>query len=363
MISLVDFKKENQEVGDEIRTAFSRIQDRGWYVLGDELSKFEEEYARYIGTSCCIGVNSGSDALILALKAIGIGPGDEVILPSHTFIATADAVVRNGAVPVFADIDPQTYCLDPTTVEGMITPRTRALIPVHIYGHPADMAPLQELASEYALPIVEDACQAHGSEYMAKKAGSIGLIGCFSFYPGKNLGAYGDAGCIVTNDQQIDERIRMLRNYGQRKKYEHICIGMNSRMDEIQAAVLRVKLQYLDQWNERRRYFSGLYDEFLHGNDLIGPIERSYARHVFHQYVIRVKNRDRLFRYLRDHAIETGIHYPIPVHQQPAYKRIGLNSGLPTTEMIAKEILSLPIHPYMDENSLAYVVETIQKCL
>jgi len=363
MISLVDLKKENQEIGEEIRNAFRWVQERGQYVLGDELSKFEEEYAGYIGTTCCIGVNSGSDALILALKAIGISPRDEVILPSHTFIATADAVVRNGAIPVFADIDPQTYCLDFNSVTGMITPRTRALIPVHLYGHPADMAPLQELAEEHAFPIIEDACQAHGAEYRSKKTGGIGDIGCFSFYPGKNLGAYGDAGCIVTNDKEIAERIRMLRNYGQRKKYEHICIGMNSRMDEIQAAVLRVKLRYLDQWNGRRRKLAKVYNELLERDNLIKPVEMSYAHHVYHQYVVRVKNRDGLFRSLREHNIEAGIHYPVPVHQQPAYKGKGLMAGLPITEIITKEILSLPIHPWMEEEALLYIAETMKKCL
>lgn len=363
MIPLVDLKLENQEVGEEIRAAFRRVQEQGWYVLGDELRKFEDDYARYTGTTCCIGVNSGSDALILALKAMGIGQGDEVILPSHTFIATADAVVRNGAVPVFADIDPRTYCLDPASVAEMITPRTRALIPVHLYGHPADMAPLQELAERHALTIIEDACQAHGSEYRSKKAGGIGALGCFSFYPGKNLGAYGDAGCIVTSDKEIDQRIRMLRNYGQRKKYEHVCIGMNSRMDEIQAAVLSVKLQFLDRWNDQRRNHAKVYHELLERYDLITPVEMPYARHVYHQYVVRVKNRDRLLRSLREHGIEAGIHYPIPVHQQPPYRGRGVFSGLPITETITKEILSLPLHPWMEEESLLYIAETMKKCL
>lgn len=363
MIPLVDLKRENQEVGEEIRAAFRQVQERGWFVLGHELKNFEEDYARYIGVSHCLGVNSGSDALILALKAIGINPGDEIILPSHTFIATADAVVRNGAKPVFADIDPQTYCLDPDAVAGMVTARTRAIIPVHLYGHPADMTPLQELAEKHALPIIEDACQAHGSEYLSKKTGSMGFIGCFSFYPGKNLGAYGDAGCIVTNDKETVEKIRMLRNYGQKEKYFHACIGMNSRMDEIQAAVLRVKLSYLDRWNERRRHIAALYNELLEGYDLIRPVERPYARHVFHQYVIRVKNRDNLFRSLWEHGIEAGIHYPVPVHQQPSYRGKWVISRLSVTEMISKEILSLPLHPWMDDGSLLYITETMKKCL
>ncbi|MCE5298672.1 MAG: DegT/DnrJ/EryC1/StrS family aminotransferase [Methanoregulaceae archaeon] len=363
MISFIDLKKESQEISEEIRAAFRCVQERGWYVLGDELLAFEKDYAQYTGTQFCIGVNSGSDALVLALKAIGISPGDEVILPSHTFVATADAVVRNGAIPVFADIDPETYCIDPNAVASMVTPRTKAIIPVHLYGHPADMDPLIKIADEHNIHLIEDACQAHGSEYRSRKAGSMGIIGCFSFYPGKNLGAYGDAGCIVTSDKKIDEKIRMERNYGQKTKYQHTCIGMNSRMDEIQAAVLRVKLKYLDRWNEKRRRFASLYDDLLAGCSVIRPIEREYARHVYHLYVIRSKKRDILNSYLKKKGIETGIHYPIPVHQQKAYRGRGYYKDLKVTESVSGEVLSLPLHPWMDDEEVRYIAQMIKKCL
>jgi dTDP-4-amino-4,6-dideoxygalactose transaminase len=363
MIPLHDLKRENLVIGGVVRDVFHRVQENGWFILGKELTAFEREFASYIGSSYCIGVNSGSDALVLALRAAGVTKGDEVILPSHTFIATADAVVRNGATPVFADITPETYCLDTSSIAKLISPRTRAILPVHLYGHPVDMAPLLEVANEHEIIIIEDACQAHGSEYRGKKLGSIGIIGCFSFYPGKNLGAYGDAGCVVTNDKYLCERIQMLRNYGQREKYIHECIGMNSRMDEIQAAILRVKLGHLDHWNNMRKHVAHLYDEFLAESDIILPVEQSYAKHVYHLYVIRTKKRGRLRSYLIKKGIETGIHYPLPIHKQPSYKRKGTFPALPVTEQICKEILSLPMSPWLDEELTQYIVEGVISCL
>jgi len=362
-IPLNDLKREYSAIGGAVREAVHRVQESGWFILGEELKEFERQFASYVGSQYCIGVNSGSDALVLALHAAGIAKGDEVILPSHTFIATADAVIRNGATPVFVDIDPETYCMDGTSIARLITPRTRALLPVHLYGHPVDMAPLVEVANDHSIVVIEDACQAHGSEYHGKKTGSIGTIGCFSFYPGKNIGAYGDAGCMVTNDQNLCDRMRMLRNYGQKEKYFSECLGMNSRMDEIQAAVLRVKLDHLDQWNNRRRYLAGLYNEFFLEWDIETPVERSYAHHVYHLYVVRTKKRDIVRSGLEKQGIETGIHYPVPVHKQPSYAQKGLVPTLPTTEKICREIVSIPINPWMDEDTVRFIVERTAACL
>ncbi len=363
MIPLNDLKREYLAIGKAVRCAMDRVQENGWFVLGEELREFERQFAGYVGTRYCIGVNSGSDALVLALRAIGVTKGDEVILPSHTFIATANSVVLNSATPVFIDIDPETNCMDVDSIAGLITPQTKVILPVHLYGHPADMAPLIEVAGEHGIVVIEDACQAHGAEYSGKKAGSIGSIGCFSFYPGKNIGAYGDAGCLVTNDQEISERLRMLRNYGQKEKYISNCTGMNSRMDEIQAAILRVKLDYLDQWNDRRRKIAGLYNKLFQMSDIKTPVERSYARHVYHLYVVRTKRRDMVRSCLETQGIETGIHYPIPIHKQPVFNMHGLVSTLPVTERICREIVSLPMNPWLDEETVNFIAERTAACL
>jgi len=317
--------------------------------LGEEVEKFEEEFSKYIGVKYGIGVNSGSDALFLALKALGISEGDEVITVSHTFISTVDAIVRNGAKPVFVDIDPDTYCIDVTKIEERITDKTRAILPVHIYGHPADMELIIKIARKYNLFIIEDACQSHGAEYKGKKVGSIGDLGCFSFYPVKNLGGYGDGGMITTNNKTLANRLKMARNYGQSQKYYHNFIGVNSRLDEIQAAILRVKLKHLDKWNERRRELAQLYNKLLKDTDVILPVEKEYAKHVYHLYVIRHKERDKLQKFLMKNGIQTQIHYPIPVHRQKAYNNfLDESIKLPVTEKICSEVLSLPIHPWLD---------------
>lgn len=362
MIPFVDLKREYVEISEEVTHAIHRVLESGWFILGDELKKFEEEFSKYIGTKHGIGVNSGSDALFLALKALGIGKGDEVITVSHTFISTVDAIVRNGAKPVFVDIDPDTYCIDVTKVEGGITKKTRAIIPVHLYGHPADMEPIMEIAEKYNLSVVEDACQAHGAEYKDQRVGGTGDVGCFSFYPVKNLGAYGDGGMIVTNDEELAERLRMLRNYGQPQKYYHDFVGVNNRLDEIQAAILRVKLKYLDEWNGERRRVAKLYDELLESFEIAMPIEKEYAEHVYHLYVIRAEKRNALKEYLQKEEIQTQIHYPIPVHKQKAYLEFSA-AQLPVTEKICGEILSLPLHPWMNSDEVLTISKVIKNAV
>jgi dTDP-4-amino-4,6-dideoxygalactose transaminase len=359
MINIVDLHKEYAEISQEINRTFQRVVKSGWFILGEEVERFEEEFSKYIGTKYAIGVNSGSDALLLALQALGIGKGDEVITVSHTFISTADAIVRNGAKPVFVDIDPDTYCIDVTKIEERITKRTKAIIPVHLYGHPADMQPIVEIARKYKLSVIEDACQAHGAEYKGKRAGSIGDIGCFSFYPIKNLGAYGDGGMAVTDNQELATRLGMLRNYGQSKKYYHDFIGVNSRLDELQAAILRVKLRHLDEWNEKRRKAARLYDKLLKDAGLIVPTEKEYAKHVYHLYVIRCSEREKLRQHLLENDIQTQIHYPIPVHKQKAYLSLAANTNLPVTEKICQEIISLPMHPFLRDEEIYAVAECV----
>ena len=361
MIPFVDLKREYAEIKGEINNVIQRVLERQWFILGEELERFEKEFAKYIGVKHAIGVNSGSDALYLAIKALSIGKGSEVITVSHTFISTVDAIIRNGAKPVFVDIDPETYTIDVNQIEKKITKGTKAIIPVHLYGHPADMDPIMEIAEKYGLYVIEDACQAHGAEYKGRKAGSIGYIGCFSFYPVKNLGAYGDAGMVVTNNEELAEKLRMLRNYGSPKKYHHDYTGVNSRLDEIQAAILRVKLRHLDEWNEKRRKIAKLYNELLEDSDVITPIEKEWAKHVYHLYVIRHRERNKLQRHLAENGIQTQIHYPIPVHKQRAYLNLGHTARLPVTEKICKEILSLPMHPWLKEEEIEYISEIIKE--
>ncbi|MFQ5821522.1 MAG: DegT/DnrJ/EryC1/StrS family aminotransferase [Candidatus Heimdallarchaeota archaeon] len=362
MIPFVDLKKEYAEIRQEIHNAIQRVLEKQWFILGEELEKFEQEFPNHIGAKYGIGVNSGSDALYLAVNSLGVGKGDEVITVSHTFISTVDAIVRNGAKPIFLDVDPETYTIDVTQIEKKITERTRAIIPVHLYGHPSDMDPIMEIAEEHNLFVIEDACQAHGAEYKSKKVGSIGHIGCFSFYPAKNLGAYGDAGMIVTNNEEMAGRLRMMRNYGQLKKYYHEFLGVNSRLDEIQAAILRVKLKHLDEWNEKRRKVARLYNEFLE-NSVVTPTQREYAKHVYHVYAIRHKNRDKLEEHLEKNGIQTLIHYPIPVHKQKAYLDLGFQLNLPVTEKICHEILSLPMHPWMNSDEVSTISKVIKNAV
>lgn len=361
MIPIVDLKREYKQIKTEINEAIQRVLDKQWFILGEEAEKFEEEFSKYVGTKYSIGVNSGSDALYLAIKALGISSGDEVITVSHTFVSTVDAIVRNSAKPVFVDIDPETYTMDVNQIEDKITERTRAIIPVHLYGHPADMDAITAIAKKYKLFVIEDACQAHGAEYKGKKVGGIGDIGCFSFYPSKNLGAYGNGGIIVTNNEELAKKLSMLRNYGQSQKYYYDFMGINSRLDEIQAAVLRVKLKYLDEWNEKRRNIAKLYNELLKNSNIILPIEKDYAKHVYHLYVIRSKNRNELQQYLSQNGIQTQIHYPLPVHKQKSYLDLGFRAHLPVTEKICNEILSLPMHPWLTEEEVEKIALLVNK--
>jgi dTDP-4-amino-4,6-dideoxygalactose transaminase len=360
MILFNDFKREYAVISEEVSQAIQKVLRSGWYVLGEETEKFEEEFSEYIGAKFGVGLNSGSDALYLAVKALGISNGDEVITVSHTMISTVDAITRNGAKPVFVDIDPETYLMDTSKVEAEISDKTRAILPVHLYGHPVDMNPIMEIAKENNLFVIEDACQAHGSEYNNTRVGGIGQIGCFSFYPTKNLGAYGDAGMIVTNDEDLSNKLKKLRNYGQSEKYYYDFVGVNSRLDELQAAILRTKLRYLDEWNEKRRKLAKLYSELLENSGVMAPIEKEYAKHVYHLYVIQHKQRNKLQQHLLSQGIQSLIHYPIPVHSQKAYDR---SDKLPITEKIVDEILSLPINPWLKESDVVEISETIKSLI
>ena len=359
MIPFVNLKNEYESIQNELDQAVNETLKSGNFVLGEEVKKFEEDFSNYIGSKYSVGVNSGSDALFFAVKALGIGKDDEVITVSHTFISTVDAIVKNGAKPVFVDIDPGTYCIDASKIEDKITEKTKAILPVHLYGHPADMGHIQEIAREYGLFLIEDGCQAHGAEYNGKKVGSIGDIGCFSFYPTKNLGAWGDGGITVTDNEEIKEKLRLLRNYGQSEKNYHDYVGYNSRLDEIQAAVLRVKLKHIDYWNERRRKVAMSYNELL--EDVVKPLEMNYAKHVYHLYVVRHRQRDKIRQHLLYNKIQSQIHYPCPVHNQKAYFNHGYSLKLPITEKITGEILSLPMHPWLQEIDIERICNCIKK--
>lgn len=354
--------KEPIELDEEIIRAIKKIIEKKWFILGEELIKFEEEFSNYIGTKYGIGVNSGSDALYIALESLGINKNDEIITVSHSFISTVDAITRNYAKPVFVDIEPGTFCINSNLIEDKITNKTKAIMPVHLYGHPADMNPIMDIAEDNDLFVIEDACQAHGAEYKNKKVGSIGDIGCFSFYPTKNLGAYGDGGIVLSNDEELTEKIRMLRNYGQCEKYYHDFVGINSRLDEIEASILHEKLKYLDKWNKRREEIAKLYNKLLKDCNINTPIKNKNVKHVNHLYVIKSNNRDFLQNYLYKNGIQTQIHYPIPVHQQKAYSQFN-SLKLPVTEKICKEILSLPIYPSIKKEDIVKISETIKLAL
>jgi len=359
MISFIDLRSEWEEIEAEIMASLKSIFQRGWFILGEELENFEKEFAKYLGSKCAVGVNSGSDSLFLALKALNIGEGDEVITVPFTFMSTVDAITRNGARPVFVDIEPDSYLMDVTQIEKKITSRTKALLPVHLFGNSVPMSSIQEIVDQYNLKVIEDACQAHGAEYRGRKVGSFGAAGCFSFYPTKNLGAVGDAGVVVTDDVQLADKLKRLRNYGRVDTYTQESIGINSRLDEIQAAVLRVKLQYLDCWNERRKQLARLYSEILRNTEIMLPSIREDVVHVFHQYVIRVKERDRLREHLEAKSIQTLVHYPLPVHLQPTYRFLGYKKGtFPVAEACAGDVLSLPLHPGLEEDDVKFIATT-----
>jgi dTDP-4-amino-4,6-dideoxygalactose transaminase len=360
-IPLVDLRAQYQPLKEEIVNAIHNVLDSMELFLGKNVQGFEGEFAEYCGVQYAVGVGSGTEALHLALLACGIGPGDEVITVSHTFIATVEAICLTGATPILVDIDPDTYTIDVSQIEDKITSQTKAIIPVHLYGQPADMDPILAIAEKYRLIIVEDACQAHGAEYKGKRIGSLGDVGCFSFYFSKNLGAYGEAGICVTNEPKIARHLRMLRDHGSEEKYHHSVMGVNARLDEIQAAILRVKLRRLDEWNEARRSNAYLYNELLRDSPVVTPNEAEYGKHVYHLYVIRTRHRDNLQAHLRERGIATGIHYPIPVHLQRAWRSANFRTeSLPVTERYAREILSLPMYPELTTSSTEYVAEAIR---
>jgi dTDP-4-amino-4,6-dideoxygalactose transaminase len=359
-VPFVDLSAVHGPIVDELNQAISRVIEKNDFVLGEEVEHFEEDFAAYCGPAHAVGVDSGLSALELILRGYGIGPGDEVIVPTFTFIATAAAVTFAGAKPVFVDVDPSTYCIDVAQVEAAITPRTRAVIPVHLYGRPAEMDELERLARRHALIVIEDACQAHGASYKGRKAGSLGHAAAFSFYPSKNLGGFGDGGVVVTDDGDLAGRIRAMRNCGQRTKTVHELTPFNHRLDTLQAAVLCTKLRFLDRWNESRRRVAEAYDGLLESLAVVAPASSPESRHVYHLYVIRSSDRDGLQAHLRESGIGSAVHYPTPVHMQPFYADQGLRQGaFPVAERLASEVLSLPMFPFMSDEQARFVVSRI----
>lgn len=360
-IPLIELSTQHKQLRNEINNAIQNVLDRGDFILGQDVFKFEEEFASYCGVKYAIGVDNGLSALELSLRAFGIGPGHEVIVPAHTFTATAAAISFTGATPVFVDVDPETWTIDVDKIEGAITSRTKAILPVHLYGLPADMNMILGIAEKYNLVVVEDACQAHGAVYKGRKVGSLGNAAGFSFYPTKNLGACGDAGIVTTNDANAAEAIRALRNCGQRTKNVHEMHPFNHRLDSIQAAILRVKLKYLDEWIASRRRLADAYNNLLAEANLARPTEPPGYQHVYHLYVIRTQNRDTMQNYLKEQGVGTAIHYPTPVHLQPYYlKNSEPQYSCPVAEKLCSEILSLPMYPELTEEQVAVVASEIK---
>jgi dTDP-4-amino-4,6-dideoxygalactose transaminase len=364
MIPFVDLKAQYLSIKDEIDTAALKVLESTQFILGNEVTALESEFAAYCSADEAIALNTGTSALHLALLAAGIGPGDEVITVPFTFVATTAAICYTGATPIFVDINPVSYTIDVTKIEAAITERTKAILPVHLYGQPADMDPIMDIARRHGLVVIEDAAQAHRAEYKGRRIGSIGDIGCFSFYPGKNLGAYGEGGMAVTSNPEYAHTIRMLRDWGQEKKYHHVLKGYNYRMDGMQGAILRVKLRHLDAWTEARRAHGALYNELLADSGVSTPTVMPYSYHVYHVYAVRTTERDRLQGMLNQQGIQTGIHYPIPVHLQPAYADLGYQPGdFPHSELAAREELSLPMYPELTPAQIRTVAETLQGVL
>lgn len=360
-VPFIDIGAQHKSFRPAMDKALSRILDHGRFTLGPEVKAFEEAFATYCGVEHCVAVSSGTAALMLALKASGIGPGDEVITVSHTFFATAEAISHVGATPVFVDIDPSTYTMSPKAAEEAITPKTKALLVVHLYGQTAEMDSLAALAEVNGLTLIEDACQAHGASYRGMRAGSLGSVACFSFYPSKNLGAAGEGGCAVTRDEGIAEALCRLRDHGQKEKHLHGEIGYNFRMSSFQGAVLGLKLPHLDMWNKARRASAARYDVLLSDLPLILPKTREGGEHVYHLYVVCTEERDTLSKALQDAGVATGLHYPVPIHLQSAYAHLGYNRGsLPVTEIVSSQCLSLPMYPELTETQQLFVAEQIR---
>lgn len=362
-VPFINLKIQYKQIEQEVIPMITAAMANGAFVGGEQVSCFETEFAEFCDSNYCVGVNSGTDALRFALMAIGIGPGDEAITVSNTFIATTEAISQVGATPVFVDIYSDTCNMDVSKIEEKISENTKAIIPVHLYGQPADMDPILEIAQKNDIAVIEDACQAHGASYKNKKAGSIGSVGCFSFYPGKNLGAFGEGGAIVTQDEAVARKIRMIRDHGQKKKYFHDIEGYNGRLDAIQAGVLRIKLKRLNQWNRARRKNAAYYSELLSEIPSVTlPIEAEFAHSVYHLYVILVDDRDGLIKFLDSKGIATGLHYPLPLHLQKAYTHLGFKNGaFPVTEHIAERLLSLPMYPELTREQIEYVATSIKE--
>ena len=362
MIPFLDLRAQYKQMKPEIDAAVARVIDSAQFVLGPEVAAFEERFADYCGVTHCTALNSGTSALHLALLAAGIGRGDEVITVSMTFVATTAAILYCGAKPVFVDVEPDTWTMDPTLIEAAITPRTKAILPVHLHGLMADMDPIIDIARRHGLVVIEDAAQSHGAEYKGRRAGSIGDVGCFSFYPGKNLGAYGEGGAAVTNNPELARQMALLRDWGQETKYNHVVAGYNYRMDGIQGAVLNVKMDYIEAWTEARRAVASHYDRLLASSRYRRPAPPSHCRHVYHVYAIELAQRDEVQKALQAAGIGTGIHYPVPVHLQKAYADLGYGPGdFPVTEALADRFLSLPIYAELRPEQVAEVVRGLEQ--
>lgn len=363
-IPLVDLSAQHESIRDEMIEAMAGVVDSSQFILGDELRSFEAEFAQYCQVPYCVGVGNGTEALHLALRALGVGPGDEVITAANTFIATALAIAHSGAEAVLVDVDPDGYSMDAGLLEDAITPRTKAIIPVHLYGHPANMSDVLAIADRHDIPVVEDASQAHGALYKGQRVGSFGRMACFSFYPGKNLGALGDGGAVVTGDIELAERLRLLRHFGQVGKNVHSGIGFNSRLDTLQAAALRVKLRKLEEWNGLRRTAAGLYQNLLSETDLVLPAEHPDCTHVYHLYVVQHEERDRLNDALASAGVHCGIHYPTALHEQEPFRHARtVPHGAPVAVERSRNMLSLPMFPGLDEEKVKYVAEQVCSAL
>ena len=359
-IPLVDLRAQHRSIAAEVEPAVRAVMERADFVLGHDVEAFEAEYAAYCEVEHAVGLDSGLSALELGMRALGIGPGDEVITPANSFIASSSAISATGATPVWADVDPRTCNLDPDAVRALITPRTRAIMPVHLYGQPADVAAIAAIAREHGLKVIEDACQAHGARAAGRRVGSMGDFAAFSFYPAKNLGAYGDGGILTTRDPELADRVRMMRNYGQRRKYEHVTMAWNRRLDTVQAAVLRIKLRRLDEWNAARRRHAALYDSLLGDSELELPRTRPDVEHVYHLYVVHTDGRDQVLAALRAQGIGAALHYPVPIHLQEAYRDRGCGRGsFPVTERAAGRLLSLPMYPELTEEQVRRVANSV----
>lgn len=361
-IQMVDLKRQYQKIKPEIDSAIHEVLDSTQFILGKKVQEFENNAANYLGVKYAVGVANGTDALQIALMALGIGVGDEVITTPFTFVATTETIVMLGAKPVYVDIDPISYNINPSKIKEKITSKTKAILPVHLYGNPVEMDEILSIAKEYNLYVIEDSAQAFGSEYKGKKVCSFGDVACISFFPSKNLGCYGDGGMVVTNSEEIHEKVRMIASHGSKVRYIHEVLGMNSRLDAIQAAILNIKLRYIDEWNDKRAKFAALYSQKLASIPQVKtPTKKEYAKHIFHQYTIRVEKRDELQKFLTTKNIPTAIHYPIPLHMQPAFRGFAAEGSLPEAEKAAKEVISLPMHPDLLEEEIEYITNSIKE--